>query len=90
MLESKPAKPSYLRALFVTAIIGVPFAYELSRSWTKASPLLWYVATPLIIALVAALLYTRTLSDWRTNAFMDLNKVDRRADVSLPRTWRGQ
>jgi hypothetical protein len=75
------ATPSFWKALVFTTIFGLPIAYSMSLAFNKVAPIVWYVATPLVIAVTAYGVHTRMLDDWRANDRMHMEKFNRTTSV---------
>jgi hypothetical protein len=82
VLEPKPATPSYWKALLFTSILGLPILYWMSHTFTRAAPIVWYIATPIAIGIVAYGVHARTLNDWRASDQMNYEAFNRKTSVT--------
>ena len=80
MYLPQPSKPTYAKALFVTALFVLPAAW-IGHLAIKAPAVLWAIMTAIAWAAIAALVHSRVQNDWRTRGRLNLGRAEKRHAV---------
>jgi K+ transporter len=80
VFDRKQAQPRFWKALLATMVFAVPLTL-FARAIVRMTDVVWFALTIAFTLVVATMIHSRTMNDWRVGDTMHLNTFEKRTSV---------